>query len=156
MNTTTTPVPKKLLKIDDLVLHFKTRAGTVQAVDGVDFELDTNRAVVILGESGCGKSVTSLSIMKLIPQPPGEIMPGSSIKLRGEELVTTNEKRMREIRGNNRMAALDRVAVLAALNLAHELQLLRNEGDGRDREIVRTLDDLHRKLDGLFDGATPR
>ena len=63
--------------------------------------------------------------------------------------------KMREIRGNNRMAALDRVAVLAALNLAHELQLLRNEGAGRDRELVRTLDDLHRKLDGLFDG-TPR
>jgi cell division protein ZapA len=66
------------------------------------------------------------------------------------------DNKMRELRGNNRMAALDRVAVLAALNLAHELQLLRNEGDGRDREIVRTLDDLHRKLDGLFDGTTPR
>ena len=65
------------------------------------------------------------------------------------------DSKMREIRGNNRMAALDRVAVLAALNLAHELQLLRNEGEGRDRELVRTLDDLHRKLDGLFDG-TPR
>jgi len=66
------------------------------------------------------------------------------------------DNKMREIRGNNRMAALDRVAVLAALNLAHELQLLRNEGEGRDREIVRTLDDLHRKLDGLFDGAASR
>jgi cell division protein ZapA len=58
--------------------------------------------------------------------------------------------KMREIRGNNRMAALDRVAVLAALNLAHELQQMRNESEGRDRELARTLDDLHRKLDGLF------
>jgi len=64
------------------------------------------------------------------------------------------DSKMREIRGNNRMAALDRVAVLAALNLAHELQQLRSEGDGRDRELVRTLDDLHRKLDGLFEGTS--
>ena len=61
------------------------------------------------------------------------------------------DNKMREIRGNNRMAALDRVAVLAALNLAHELQLLRDEGEGRDRELTRTLGDIHRKLDGLFD-----
>lgn len=59
--------------------------------------------------------------------------------------------KMREIRGGNRMAALDRVAVLAALNLAHELQQLRDESGGRDRELERTLGDLHRKLDGLFD-----
>jgi cell division protein ZapA len=64
------------------------------------------------------------------------------------------DSKMREIRGNNRMAALDRVAVLAALNLAHELQQVRHEGEGRDRELVRTLDDLHRKLDGLFDAPS--
>jgi cell division protein ZapA len=60
--------------------------------------------------------------------------------------------KMREIRGSNRMAALDRVAVLAALNLAHELQQLRDESEGRDRELERTLGELHRKFDGLFDG----
>ena len=64
------------------------------------------------------------------------------------------DQKMREIRGNNRMAALDRVAVLAALNFAHELQLQRDEGEGRDRELARTLGDLHRKLDGLFDPAS--
>ena len=63
--------------------------------------------------------------------------------------------KMREIRGNNRMAALDRVAVLAALNLAHELQLARADSLGRDRELARSLGDLQRKLDGLFD-ATAR
>lgn len=63
--------------------------------------------------------------------------------------------KMREIRGNNRMAALDRVAVLAALNLAHELQLARADNQGRDRELARSLGDLQRKLDGLFD-ATAR
>ncbi|MEI2456621.1 cell division protein ZapA [Lysobacter firmicutimachus] len=63
------------------------------------------------------------------------------------------DSKMREIRGSNRMAALDRVAVLAALNFAHELQQLRGEGDQRDRELSRTLDELHRKLDSLFDAA---
>ncbi|ALN65048.1 MULTISPECIES: cell division protein ZapA [Lysobacter] len=63
------------------------------------------------------------------------------------------DSKMREIRGSNRMAALDRVAVLAALNFAHELQQLRGDGDHRDREISRTLDELHRKLDSLFDAA---
>lgn len=61
------------------------------------------------------------------------------------------DSKMREIRGNNRMAALDRVAVLAALNLAHDLQQLRDEHSSRDRELSRTLNDLHRRLDDLFD-----
>ena len=61
------------------------------------------------------------------------------------------DQKMREIRGSNRMAAIDRVAVLAALNLAHELQQVRGEGEGRDRELSRTLNDLRRRLDDLFD-----
>lgn len=61
------------------------------------------------------------------------------------------DSKMREIRGSNRMAALDRVAVLAALNFAHELQQLRNEDESSNREIARSLGDLQRKLDGLFD-----
>ena len=64
------------------------------------------------------------------------------------------DSKMREVRGSNKMAAVDRVAVLAALNLAHELQQLRDERSARDRELSHTLDDLHRKLDGVLD--TPR
>ncbi|MEO6364689.1 MAG: cell division protein ZapA [Luteimonas sp.] len=63
------------------------------------------------------------------------------------------DNKMREIRGSNRMAAVDRVAVLAALNLAHELQQLRHDNDLRDRELTRTLGDVQRKLDGAFDPA---
>ena len=59
------------------------------------------------------------------------------------------ETKMREIRGGNRMAAVDRIAVLAALNLAHELQQLRDENASRDRELARVLDGLQRRLDGL-------
>lgn len=61
------------------------------------------------------------------------------------------DSKMREIRGGNRMAALDRVAVLAALNFAHELQQLRDEDEGSNRQLARSLGDLQRKLDGLFD-----
>ncbi|WP_368566085.1 cell division protein ZapA [Pseudoxanthomonas sp. UTMC 1351] len=63
------------------------------------------------------------------------------------------DSKMREVRGSNRMAAVDRVAVLAALNLAHELQQLRNESSAREKELSRTLADLHRKLDSVL-GAT--
>lgn len=61
------------------------------------------------------------------------------------------DAKMREVRGANRMAAVDRVAVLAALNLAHELEQLRDHSDRRDRELARTLDDLQRKLDALLE-----
>jgi len=63
------------------------------------------------------------------------------------------DNKMREIRGSNRMAAVDRVAVLAALNLAHELQQLRHDNEQRDRELTRTLAALQRKLDGVLDPA---
>ncbi|HEX6065207.1 MAG TPA: ABC transporter ATP-binding protein, partial [Longimicrobiales bacterium] len=90
-----------LLEVSNLRTYFKTDAGIARSVDGVSFSIEKGEVLGIVGESGCGKSVTSLSLMRLIPQPPGEIMPGSSIKLRGEELVTASEKRMREIRGND-------------------------------------------------------
>ena len=61
------------------------------------------------------------------------------------------DAKMRDVRGANRMAAVDRVAVLAALNLAHELQQLRDDSDRRDREVARTLDEMQRKLDALLD-----
>jgi len=66
------------------------------------------------------------------------------------------DSRMREIRGNNRMAALDRVAVLAALNLAHEFMQLKAETQSREQTLNRTLVDMNRKLDGLFDTLTTR
>lgn len=90
-----------LLEVDNLRTYFRTDAGLAKSVDGVSFSIEKGEVLGIVGESGCGKSVTSLSIMRLIPQPPGEIVPGSSIKLRGEEIVTAHEKRMREIRGND-------------------------------------------------------
>jgi oligopeptide/dipeptide ABC transporter ATP-binding protein len=90
-----------ILEVRDLRTYFHTDAGTAKAVDGVSFEVAPGEVLGIVGESGCGKSVTSLSIMQLIPRPPGEIMDGSSIRFKGEELVGASEKRMREVRGDD-------------------------------------------------------
>jgi peptide/nickel transport system ATP-binding protein len=90
-----------LLHVSNLRTYFKTDAGLARSVDGVSFSVAAGEVLGIVGESGCGKSVTSLSIMRLIPQPPGEIVAGSSIRLRDEELVSASDGRMREIRGND-------------------------------------------------------
>ncbi len=88
-----------LLQVQNLQTHFPTRAGLVKAVNDVSFFIDEGELVGLVGESGCGKSITALSIMKLI-SPPGKIV-GGSIKFKGEELTTANDDRMREIRGND-------------------------------------------------------
>ncbi len=89
-----------LLSVTELRTWFSTDEGVARAVDGVSFEVHRGEAVGIVGESGCGKTVTSLSILGLVPDPPGRIQPGSSIRLGGEELVGLREDRLRRIRGN--------------------------------------------------------
>ncbi|MBP6769605.1 MAG: ABC transporter ATP-binding protein, partial [Reyranella sp.] len=78
---------------------FYTRQGIVKAVDGVDFEVAAGETLAIVGESGCGKSMTALSLMRLIPDPPGRIVSGS-IKLAGRDLLKISEEEMRDVRGN--------------------------------------------------------
>jgi peptide/nickel transport system ATP-binding protein len=88
-----------LLSIGDLRTHFQTPNGPVRAVDGVSFDLNSGETLGIVGESGCGKTVACLSILRLVDEP-GRIEPGSSIKLRDKELCRVSEDEMREIRGN--------------------------------------------------------
>jgi peptide/nickel transport system ATP-binding protein/oligopeptide transport system ATP-binding protein len=88
-----------LLEVSDLQTHFPTRAGLVRAVNDVSFSVGEGELLGLVGESGCGKSITALSIMRLI-YPPGRIAAGS-IRFKGEELTTASEDRMREIRGND-------------------------------------------------------
>lgn len=90
---------EKLLKIKNLHTYFYTEEGVVPAVDGLDLEIEKGEALAIVGESGCGKSVTSLSVLRLITDPPGKIIEGEII-YRGENLLKKTEKEMREIRGN--------------------------------------------------------
>jgi len=89
-----------LLDVSDLRTYFSTDAGVAQAVDGVSFHVDAGETLGLVGESGCGKTVTSLSIMGLIPSPPGKIIAGSSVRFVDEELVGAADSRLRKIRGN--------------------------------------------------------
>ena len=89
-----------LLEVRDLRAWFDTGRGPARAVDGVSFDLREGETLALVGESGCGKSVTSLSILRLLPSPPARILAGSAVRLRGEDLIGATEPRMREIRGN--------------------------------------------------------
>ena len=88
-----------LLEVKNLKTHFFTPDGVVKAVDGISYEIEEGEVVGIVGESGCGKSVGAMSIMRLIPQPPGRIVDGE-VLFEGEGLVNLDDKEMREIRGN--------------------------------------------------------
>jgi oligopeptide/dipeptide ABC transporter ATP-binding protein len=87
-----------LLEVDDLRTYFYTRDGAVRAVDGVSFSVDKGKTLGIVGESGSGKSVTALSIMGLLPQPPGKIV-GGTAKFEGRDLVTLRERELENLRG---------------------------------------------------------
>jgi peptide/nickel transport system ATP-binding protein/oligopeptide transport system ATP-binding protein len=89
-----------LLKIRSLHTYFFTDEGVAKAVDGVDLELEEGGTLGLVGESGCGKSVTALSIMRLIPEPPGKIVEGE-ITFNGTNLLTLPEAEMRKIRGRS-------------------------------------------------------
>ena len=93
-----TPVAP-LLEVDELKTYFFTRDGIVRAVDGVSFSVARGEALAIVGESGCGKSVTSLSILRLIASPPGRTVAGRVV-FEGRDLLQLSEPEMRKIRGD--------------------------------------------------------
>lgn len=90
---------EKILEVKNLKTYFYTDEGVVPAVDGVSFDLEEGETLAIVGESGCGKSVTSLSILRLVPYPPGKIIDGE-IMYKGQNLLDISEKEMREKRGS--------------------------------------------------------
>jgi len=90
----------ELLEVSGLRTVFDTEAGIAPAVDGIDFSINEGETVGIVGESGCGKSVTALSILRLIPSPPGRIDAGS-IRFEGRDLLSLDEESMRRVRGND-------------------------------------------------------
>src|SRR5919108_1741447 len=87
-----------LLEVSELRTHFFTREGVVRAVDGVSLAVEAGRTLGLVGESGCGKSVTALSIMGLLPQPPARIV-GGSIVFDHRDLVTLGERALEDVRG---------------------------------------------------------
>ena len=92
---------EELIEINDLRTQFFTEEGVVKAVDGVALKIPKGEALGLLGESGCGKSMTALSILRLIPDPPGKIVSGQ-IHFKGRDLLQLSEKEMREVRGGER------------------------------------------------------
>jgi peptide/nickel transport system ATP-binding protein len=87
-----------LLEVENLQTHFATADGVNRAVDGLSFSVEAGETVAIVGESGCGKSVTSMSILRLIQEPPGKI--AGSIRFQGKDLLKLTDAEMRKIRGN--------------------------------------------------------
>jgi oligopeptide/dipeptide ABC transporter ATP-binding protein len=88
-----------LLEVDNLKTHFFTREGVVRAVDGVSFAVDKGKTLGVVGESGCGKSVTALSIMRLLPQPPARIV-GGEVRFEWFDLVKLPDSSLEDVRGN--------------------------------------------------------
>ncbi|MCA3360976.1 MAG: ABC transporter ATP-binding protein [Roseomonas sp.] len=87
-----------MLEIDNLQTHFRTPDGINRAVDGVSFHVEAGETLAVVGESGCGKSVTAMSILRLIPEPPGKL--AGAIRFNGKNLLDLSEAEMRGIRGN--------------------------------------------------------
>ena len=92
-------MPEPLLQVRDLITAFDTDAGLVRAVDQVSFEIERGKTLGIVGESGCGKSVTAMSIVRLLPQPAGKILQGE-VNFKGRDLTRLKREEIRKVRGN--------------------------------------------------------
>jgi oligopeptide/dipeptide ABC transporter ATP-binding protein len=124
-----------LLEVRDLRTRFATDDGEFAAVDGVGFDVEAGHALAIVGESGCGKSVTALSIMGLVPQPPGRIAGGSSIRFEGRELIGLPAHALQDLRGNG-MAMIFQEP-MSSLNPAFTIGEQIVEGLRRHRRLSR-------------------
>ena len=89
-----------LLSVEDLVVRFRTHEGTIHAVNGVSFQLEEGERLGLVGESGCGKSVTNLAMIRLLPQPAGRIE-GGHVMFDAQDLTTLGEDELRSIRGRD-------------------------------------------------------
>ena len=89
----------KLLEVKNLVTEFSTQDGVVRAVDGISYDLNEGEIIGIVGESGCGKTVSALSVMRLVASPPGKIV-GGEVLFEGQDLLRLSGSQMRRVRGN--------------------------------------------------------
>jgi peptide/nickel transport system ATP-binding protein len=141
------PAGPPVLEVEGLSTWFFTRRGIVRAVDDVSFTLREGETLAIVGESGCGKSITALSILGLVPSPPGRIV-GGAVRLRGTDLLRVDEEAMRRVRGNDismifqePMTSLNPVLTIGAqieeALLLHQTALSRAEVRARAIEMLR-------------------
>jgi oligopeptide/dipeptide ABC transporter ATP-binding protein len=137
-----TGAPSNILEVDKLITSFETERGLVRAVDQVSFAVPAGKTVGIVGESGCGKSVTAMSIIRLLPQPSGKIL-GGRVMFKGQDLVHASDAEIRKIRGGEIGVIFQEP--MSALNPVHRI--------GRQvAEVFR----LHRKISkkDAWDAAT--
>jgi oligopeptide/dipeptide ABC transporter ATP-binding protein len=139
-------MPEIILDVEELRTYFDTDDGLVKAVDGVSFQLARGKILGLVGESGSGKSATALSIMRLIPSPPGRIS-GGSIRFLGEDLLTISEAEMRQLRGarisiifQDPMTSLDPVFTIGQQlteALTYHQRLKKKEAIARSVDMLR-------------------
>lgn len=146
-----------LLEIEDLRTQFFTSAGTVLAVDGISYTVNEGETVAIVGESGCGKSVSALSILRLIPNPPGKIV-GGRISFMGTDLLQLSDEKMRQMRGREMamvfqepMTSLNPVLTIGRQiceTLETHLDVTREQAMNRAEELLGMVGiaDAHRRL----------
>jgi len=137
-------VPEVVVSVRNLQTTFHTRAGPVRAVDGISYDIARGRTLGIVGESGCGKSVTSYSLMRLI-EPPGEVT-GGQVLLHGEDLLSLPEERMEDYRGS-RLAMIFQEPMTAlnpVLTVGYQMdeQIMRHEGLTRRQSRERAVEML--------------
>jgi len=135
----------RLLEVDNLQTQFMTSAGIVKAVDGISYDVEEGETVAIVGESGCGKSVGALSIMRLIPWPPGRII-GGAVRFLGRDLVQLSDAEMRKVRGREismvfqePMTSLNPVLTIGLQiteTVRHHLGVTQDEADKRAIELL--------------------
>src|SRR3990170_2160352 len=131
-----------LLQVRDLKTYFFTDDGVVKAVDGISYDVEQGETLGLVGESGCGKSVSALSILRLISSPPGKIV-GGEVLFEGEDLLKVDEDEIRHVRGNKiamifqePMTSLNPVLTIGRqLTEALELHLKMDSGSARERAI---------------------
>jgi peptide/nickel transport system ATP-binding protein len=136
-----------LLEVRGLQTHFASERGVVRAVDGVDFGLERGRTLGIVGESGCGKSVTALSIMGLVPQPPGRIAAGE-VLFEGQDLLRLSPARLRDLRGDQLSMIFQEP--MTSLNPAFPVgeqiaeAILRHKGVGKAQAAAQAIEMLRK------------
>ena len=110
--------PEIILEVDKLITSFETDRGLIRAVDQVSFSVAEGKTLGIVGESGCGKSVTAMSIVRLLPQPTGKIL-GGHIYFKGRDLVKASDRELQKIRGGDIGVIFQEP--MAALNPLHRI-----------------------------------
>jgi peptide/nickel transport system ATP-binding protein len=136
-----------LLEVESLRTHFFSRDGVVRAVDGVSFSVDPGETLAVVGESGCGKSVTSLSIMRIIASPPGRIVAGR-VLFEGRDLLALTEEEMRAVRGNaiSMIFQEPMTSLNPALTVGRQIaeSLVLHRGLSRDAAMAKAVDMLRK------------